>query len=248
MAKFFYGTTNSYITTTSGGPSDTDNFTIFGICKPETVTVAGHFPLVYVGHGNDNGAGYGIYIRHNDFTVRVDIAFVADYNSLLTVRLNQWNYIACVRNAGTWRLWVNGVKSSATSASTPFVTDGRYTIGARPNSSGVMDWVFFGAIAETAFWSGLVLPDSILQALTLGRITPLQLARSSLIQYHPLRFFGGGTSEPFLLKGKNLTRSHVAPYPHPDLHTNFMPYFNSNPVVAGTAVKMQAVRGWSWPI
>lgn len=29
---------------------------------------------------------------------------------------------------------------------------------------------------------------------------------------------------------------------------NFTPFYNSNPVVGGTAVKMQAVRGWSWAI
>jgi Concanavalin A-like lectin/glucanases superfamily len=222
MARIFSTQYTDTINTNSGGPTDTSNFTMSLMYYPIENQVTNSEYLLYIGYGVGSGSGYGLYVHHNN-QIELDIAFVANYASGLNLVPRQWNGIALTRTGGgTWQIWVNGVKSSTTASNNPFNPDGKYTISGRPDSGGTRTNFATGAFAEVAFWSGEVLPDQMLKALTTGSLTPLSLKRSTLAQYHPLKdTFGAGTTEPFVLKGTTLTRTGTKPFPHPNKKSPF---------------------------
>lgn len=210
MARFITTSTDT-ITVSSGGPTNTNNFSLFIMIKPINLSAQQFF--MYVGHGVNSGAGYGLDIGITG-ELHCDISFVANYFSGLYIKVNKWNGIGMYRNNNVWNLFLNGKKSPVTVSNNPFGLDGKYTIGSAVDSSGVPSIAFKGAVAEAAYWSS-VLTDRQMYDLTSFKSLPGNISRNSLLQYHPLKYSPLGTNEPFLYSGVNLTRTGTYNYLHP---------------------------------
>jgi len=206
MARHFSASTDK-IQKTSAGNTATDNYSMFIMVKPTSLS---SFFLLTNGYNVGAGAGYGLYVDAT-LEVHVDISFVADFDSNLRLKKNKWNAIGYVRRSGTHMMFVNGKKGSTLAGSAPFPIGGYYTIGASVNSSGVSSSPAKGGLAHPALWSR-GLSDIELIALTKGIIKPYQLPQS-LNEYHPL--YGKGAVEKPFRNGSDMTVTGTLRYPDP---------------------------------
>lgn len=212
MARLYYKSTD-VITLAAGGPTSNANFTFFDMIKPESFAAAQF--VVYLGTGVNAGNGYGINLAANTGELGMDISFVVNITSGLRAKLKKWNRIVVKRAAaGTrWILYMNGQKSVQSATNNSFAPTGRYTFGARPNSSGTMFNPAVGSLGEFAFWTA-ALSDAECLALSLGTKKPFNLSRRTgiLTQYHPLT--GKGATERGMV-GANMSVTGTLPSPHP---------------------------------
>jgi hypothetical protein len=83
--------------------------------------------------GVTTGGGYGILSYLGDWQGIMDGVVILD--STKAVPTNTWNYVVFTRNAGTAQMYVNGVASGGTSASTPNVPARGVSLGAQLNAT-----------------------------------------------------------------------------------------------------------------
>lgn len=210
MARQFYGNT-SKLQKSGNGNSNTDGYTFFAAVRPLKGRHTASQYIVYNGHGGSYGEGWGLYLSTSNL-LRVDFAFVADYNSNLRLIPGKWNGIVYMRRSGVSYMFANGHKAKDTSSSGPFGPNLFYTIGNYSDESGAGGNPFFGAIAHPVLWS-IGLTDA--EALLLSRLAlnPYNVRRSNISQYHPLE--GKNSSVEWAIVGSSLTPTNSPVYPQP---------------------------------
>lgn len=226
MSRRIFGASDK-IGISSGGPNNTSDITLFAYIRPIYTSAANMF-ISHIGTGTDGGHGYGWFID-NACNLNIDIAFVGGGSTSLKVNPKRWNRIALVRRSSDskWIAFVNGRKQfTGIVTLEPFSPNGYYTIGARTNSSGVVDTPFQGDIAKHTLWSA-PLTDGELIKLTRGRYEPENIRRSKIVQYHPLR--GSGSSEFAVFAGNTLTVTGTAKAPDPKFGKSMMRKFSRGP-------------------
>lgn len=124
----------------------TNNFTISGWMKSTDVTLTQHM----FQNGNNDGDGYVLMIASSK--LRIDLSFVANLNSSTTFVNNTWYHVACVRNAGVWQLYINGLADGGTISNNPNSPGGNTCLGTSKNSGGTPSSSYFGGLLDDWRW------------------------------------------------------------------------------------------------
>lgn len=131
-ALLFNGTTQ-YAKTAANPSTATDNFTIAAWVKPTALNTQ----LKFFSNGDTGASGTGYSLRMNSSNILgIDYEYVAAIDSAVTAVAGTWYHLAAVRTAGTTQLYVNGVASGSTSASTPYSPIFWASVGCESDDSG----------------------------------------------------------------------------------------------------------------
>jgi hypothetical protein len=237
MSRLFSQSTDKLQAGAAGNTAQ-DNYTMFALVKP--INTSGGY-IIYNGNGVDSGAGYGMDLVSGTLQAHVDLSFVAAYNSGLFAKLGMWNAVLYRRRAGTSHMFVNGKKATATSGSESNGISAFYTIGARPNSSGVTSSPFNGVIAETALWNR-ALSDAEAFYLT-RRLRFPSAFKGGLSQYH--KHTRARSTEVSVFAGNTLTATGTLEAEHPQLlvPTPIRSFLNLGKAPSATVVPSRMLMG-----
>jgi hypothetical protein len=130
--------------------SATDNITMETWVKADTVASAGTYTRIMY-NGNSGMNGYGIYLEGPSKAVTILLGGVTFLYPVTPVYLSsgQWYHLAIVRDAGIWKLYVNGEEKPLLNCGlAPNVPNEIFSVGNSP----IPNENFIGCIDESRFW------------------------------------------------------------------------------------------------
>lgn len=127
----------------------TNNITMSAWIKLTAITGSNQH---FFQNGASDGNGYILMVKSTTGKIRIDLSFVAGLDSTSAITPGVWTHVACVRNAGTWQLYINGVADGGTIGNGPNSPSTNTTIGASKTSGGVAGSFFGGLMDDVRFY------------------------------------------------------------------------------------------------
>lgn len=126
-ASAYFDGSGDYLTapTQTAFAFDTSDFTVECWVRPTSVE---GLTVIYDGRTGSTGSSAGMSLSISSGTLRCDTD-VANVLTGGTLVADTWYHVALTRNSGTFRLWLDGVQVSTSTASYN-LTDGNVTVGA----------------------------------------------------------------------------------------------------------------------
>lgn len=163
------------------------------------------------GYDGGSGTGWSLNISSGGF-YRFTMCFVASVDSTATITPGVWTHILGERNAGTSRVYHDGIDDGATTASAPNTPASTLAIGMGQTNAGADTRPFDGKVCECAIWNRVLTSDEK-TALSAG-YSP-EFYTESLMFYAPVK--GANNPEDDRKSTTKLTVTGTTFYTHPDM-------------------------------
>ena len=199
---------------TSVPSTATNNFTI--CCWVNIDTLINSETAFVNGFDGGSGVGYWLGISSTN-TPRFNYSFVVAIDGGTALSTGRWYHFLGIRNAGTGKVYLNGVDEGVSSASVPFAPSTTLAIGMNQTNAGADGNPFDGKVCECAIWDRALSASEITQ---LGQGYAPSFFPQSLVFYAPVT----GANNPEIDKKSTttLTVTGTTRATHPD----FMKYPN----------------------
>ena len=145
------------------------------------------YPMIIFSNGNSGSNGYGLFINNLDnYNLGIMLGGSTFYTNDRGLTPDTWEHVAVSRDAGVWRLYINGTLESLTGNNAPITPEGKLTIA----GNHVGGEYFKGKIDEFRVWN-TALSQLIIKQNLLKQIAEDHPFYNSLVLYYKLNSASG---------------------------------------------------------